>query len=290
MRPDLLEHEPVLVSTSLLSADVGIFTTINQSTTQNVDTTDVIYNFDGLAYIFFAIGVFIISVALTLLAIWKNLAVELKRIRKIKKFFSTFKETLWEIFTLVFDQENYQPTFCSIRIIWTSFSIACFFLIYGYFWNLMSTDQTVERTPQTIDSLKDLLYDPNFKEVTPVIAKMLYLYNILNHVSPYSDEGKIFKRMLETKEKSVLDVNLSNMNEKGPMDHFLEKLVAGKAAMLTVKFAIKIMSVVLPKVLGKVLMNDRNFHVSKNSFLQGTANCFYSRKINRHIKQYMDYR
>lgn len=290
LRPDSVPNEPVLISSPLVPADVGILTNVYKPTMHSADTTDVIYHFDVLSYTFFAIAIFFIIVMITTSVANKDILKGDRGFLSFQKVVLKVQETVWEIVTLIIDQEYFEPSIWSARIVWCAANIFCFVLIFGFFLNLLSTDQSVQRDTKKIDSIKDILYDPHFKEIRPVIFKPLYLYNVLKDVPPSSDEGKLFRHMKNIGNASIFDINMADANPNGPIREFISDIGSGKSALLTARYAMELVVLIIPKMLGTEETESKIFHVSKNSFLKGTLNIFYSKRIHPHIKQYMDYR
>lgn len=293
IRPDSLRYEPVFVSTPVVPADVGILTTTNQSTKLKTDTTDVVYNLDAQCYIYFSIIVFLVAVALTASSTLQTMDKRRQKKRRMRKILTRFKESCWQIISLVVDQENYISNTWSIRVVWVSFNITCFVFIFGYFWNLMSAEQSVSKEPPKVDSLTELLHDPQFKDMHPVALKMFYILTLLADVPPTSEEGILHKRMVNLGNKSFVDAEftkgpLAMLN--GPLRVVLNDLIAGKVALLCMAWALEMAEVLIPHLFGEASMKGRKFHMAKQSFLQGTLNAFYSKQINPNVREYMDYR
>lgn len=287
-----MPFEPVLISTPLVPADVGILTNVEKSTMQSADTTDVIYHFDVLSYVFFAIALSMIIVIVTAITVYNDIKTQKKAhgALLIRKVFISSQKTIWEVIALIIDQEYFEPINWSVRIVWNAANIFCFLLIFGYFLNLLSTDQSVQKDSKKIDSIQDLLYDAYFKDITPVILKPLYLFNVLKNVPSSSDEGKLFSYMQSKGSESILDIDISQMDLNGPIKAFVSDLAGGKSAFITARYGIDLVQL-LPKMFSDNQdFKTRDFYVSKQSFLHGTLNVFYSKRIHPHVKQYIDYR
>lgn len=256
LRADSLAFEPVIVSAALLPADVGILTTTNLSSQFKTDTTDVVYNFDDVSLLFFAVVIFIASVTITASSLLGFQAGG----NLTKKIVTKFKQVMWDIGRLVIDQESFDSKTWSIRFVWASLNIVCFVLIFGYFWNLMSTEQSVKKEPPAIDSLKDLLYDSQFRHIRPVLSKMFYLYNVLILVPPASDEGVLFKRMLRIGNTSIIESDASKgigAMSSGPLKGAVDDLIAGKVALLSILWVLETLELLLPKENRPLLAIDQ---------------------------------
>lgn len=290
MRADSLAFEPVFVSAAILPSDVGILTTTNQSSKYyKTDTTDVVYNLDSICYIFFALISVIVSVTIAGTPSPEN---DHKR-NRAWNVLTQFKRALWDIISLIVDQENGKSKNWTIRVIWSTFNIGCFVLIFGYFWNLLSTEQSVKKELPAVDSLKDLLYDKQFNHIYPMLSKMLFLYNVLVRVPPSSDEGKLFQRMLQLGNTSIVESDAAGglaAMTSGPLKVVVDDLTAGKAALLSIAWAIELLELLAPKIVDLATINNRKFCLAKQTFLQGTFNMFYSKKIHPNVRDYMDLR
>lgn len=275
-------------------ADVGILTTVNLATFLISDSTDVVHNFDYLFYIYFALIIFITSGVITTINISTLKSLKNRR-QWLLKLALVYKDSVWQIVTVIVDQENYQPKQWPTRLVWAAFNISSLVLVYGYFLNFMSTEQSVQKKSAVIDSLDDLLYDPVFKLITPVIIKALFEYNVLKSASKSSEEGKLFKRLSDNGNESILDVRVSTLGFRSwaasPLRKMLDELIEGKVALISTGWAEDNIELLVPKLFGDMMeTKKRTFHSSSNTFLRGTFCLFYSKQIDPRVRRYMDYR
>lgn len=286
MRPDSLPFEPVFISTPILSADIGILSTKNHSSIIYVDVTDVVNNVDNIGYIYLTLIIVLITILHTASDVLK------KRTKRFNYVLARYQKSIWGVFSVIIDQDDVQPKTWSAKFVWTGFGMASLVMVFGYFLNLMSTEQFVCNPTYAIDSLKDLLYDDHFQDVRPVVVKMLFLYGVLKISPPTSLEGKFFRGRMNN-QKSVVDIDMSTTNiayiTEGPGKDLLEELKTGKSALLMIRWAAELAEIVIPTVLQQFLSN-REWHTSKESFLPGTLNLFYSKKIDGRLRNYVDYK
>lgn len=241
---------------------------------------------DGVCYIFFAIIIFVVWVITTA----SSVIVKQSKKNRIRVVLIRLRNTIWDIMGLVVDQENFEAGTWSARIIWSSFNIVCFVLIFGYFWNLMSTEQSVEKKPPVVNSLQDLLYDKRFSHMYPLIFKTLFLYNVLATVPPSSDEGKLFQRILSTN-KSIFEFDPSKKEStEASVQVMMADAVSGKSAFLSMAWALEIYVLLLPKTIDDFDPKILVLNNAKQTFLRGLLSIFYSKQINPHMRVYIEHR
>ena len=136
-----------------------------------------------------------------------------KKRYKIKfRVFRHFAKYFWDFFMGTIDLA---PTVISKRlpanVLWTGIIIAIFYGFHMIFMSTLSADLTVKDPDKWINNLHDLLYDPEFKYVKPVIMSQLGMVQVLaTKTIPGSNERVLYERIVENRNDSMITFDVSN--------------------------------------------------------------------------------
>ena len=118
---------------------------------------------------------------------------------------------LWKYFRLTLKLFDVMHTSAlPPAVLMTSIAIS---ILYGYhmiLMNTLSSDLTVPVATRSIESLHDLLYEPKFQNVTPVIVRALNMLNLLSNARNGTDEYVLYRRILADPNNTIIDIDLSN--------------------------------------------------------------------------------
>ena len=120
---------------------------------------------------------------------------------------------LWKYFLLTLKRFDVMHTSAlSLAVLMTSIAISILYAYHMVLMNTLSSDLTVPVATQSIDSLHDLLYEPQFQNVTPVILRALNMLNLLINARKGTDEYFLYQRILADPNNTIIDVDLSNID------------------------------------------------------------------------------
>jgi len=139
--------------------DVMLSTKLTNETSSPTFVTDVIYNVDKTTYgLLLVVMLIVVTILTTSQWLLQKETVPLADVRR--RLLQLIRTINWKILGLIVDQEDFQPSLWSVRFLWFHVCLAMFILIFGYFWNTMSTDITVSRPATYIDSIDYFLDTP----------------------------------------------------------------------------------------------------------------------------------
>ena len=152
---------------------------------------------------------------------------------KIKSMVGMFIDSMWNYFMLSVDMAaSMILPYKSAVILWTSIVITFFYALHMVLMGTLSTDLTVPVTFQTIEYLKDLLYDPEFNDTQPIIFKQMNMYSLLKNSRNGTDANVLFEK-IRRNESSVVTVDVKDI-QGGMATVFglIEKAVDGEVAVI----------------------------------------------------------
>lgn len=289
IRSDGMMGEPVELAPVFGPADVAIISGLLPSRSKIVQVTDVVGNFDLTMYCYLCvllyflvtclIGSFVCNVVK-----WRN-GTKFNRGQIVKRISRIF----FELFRILVDQESFESSVWSHRLIWLSGTMTIFVVLLGYLLNLISTDLMVTIKPSQVDSLTDQISE-DFKEVKPYILKNYYLYGILQKTrkgSRLERLHELFKRYPDHQIEPRLDGNADEylkMNAKlypSFMTHF-------NASLLLPDYYWNTMFLPAgcqydPKIIKKL-------YCSKDTFANGNLHYFMNKKAGQGFKKFLTFR
>ena len=165
------------------------------------DLRDILYlwtNFTRDTWIYLVIALILAAI------LFQYIVYALSRSHPVQDVVKGFAHSFWDYFQLFVDLA---PTsvldFGSAVVLWTSICVSMLYAIHMILMGTLSTDLTVAIVPRSIESLQELLYDPLFKEIKPVIFRQMNMYNTLSHSRKGTDERVLFERLLATENDSI---------------------------------------------------------------------------------------
>ena len=118
---------------------------------------------------------------------------------------------LWKYFQLTLKLFDVMHTSAlSLAVLMTSIAISILYAYHMVLMNTLSSDLTVPVVTRSIESLHDLLYEPQFQNVTPVILRALNMLNLLSNARNGTDEYFLYERILADPDNTIIDIDLSN--------------------------------------------------------------------------------
>lgn len=151
---------------------------------------DCVDNISGVNYVVLFIFVLVITTLMVMAILLHD-----QRKLMMKHAFDSLSDVIWNIFNTLVNQESYEPRWHSIRLVWLAWCFGIFVIVFGLLINLISTDLVVQKQGRTLDSLQELLYDPEYSEHRLFILKQLYIYGVLKQAKQGSDLNKLFNRI-----------------------------------------------------------------------------------------------
>lgn len=187
-RTDGHRDVPVRFGPVTYPADVTLLSPRRPGFNYTIEVTDIVKQFDKLTLVFCFVVFHNVAATLTLMS--------LKRIKMRRKHCRLYVKWLMHICHVLLDQENVQKvTRWPLKILWTFFCVCYYITVFGYLFNLITTDMVALRKAPEVHSLDDLLYDERFKNHQPVIVQELYLYSLAKFSSPSSKLGQFYRRL-----------------------------------------------------------------------------------------------
>ena len=286
VRADTMDDSPVRLGPTLASADSAILgTKLTNETSSSPFVTDVIYNVDMTTYLFCLEWLLII---ITILTTSQALYYRILTWNRVKRSLVRIVRNInWNIFGLVVDQEDTQLNIWSARFLWFHVCLGVFFMIFGYFWNTMSTDITVSRPATYIESIDYFLETPADERRKPIVAKDMLFHSAAQRADPKTKLGQLNQIINDTPGCLIFN-DLSNMTRLAKsMDQFIHEVLDGKAVGIYPKFLVntcleRAFCTLRPETMTRV-------HTAKNSMTPGTLHPILSHRIPRPMFEYIEY-
>ena len=113
------------------------------------------------------------------------------------------------MFTLSIDlaPEIVSKQIVSMNVLWMAVVLGVYYGIHMILMNTLSADLSVTTEGRTIETLYDLLYDDQFKNLTPMATNFGNMLNVLERSKNGTDEKELYKRI--TERNGVLNVGFS---------------------------------------------------------------------------------
>ena len=233
VRPDSTPFEPGHFLTFAEIDDSPRIYSIRRES-KEIIVIDIMYlwtNFGVETWFYLLISLILCSFVFILISVIKENYPISSLIRSAAKL---LLNSFWNYFTLFVDMAATKvlPSKSAI-VLWTSVVIAIFYAIHIVLMGTLSTDLTVPVTLPSIESLSDLLYDPEFNSTQPVIFRQMNMYSVLKHSRVGTDERALFEKIASNENVSVKEIGMTN-HELGfstVMD-LIEQTVRGKVAII----------------------------------------------------------
>ncbi|KAI1294202.1 hypothetical protein HDE_06164 [Halotydeus destructor] len=277
--------EPVQHGDVLTGADLHVYSTRGNATSRNTDLFDVMKSFNPVTLVYYFVLLHILC------------AILIFAIRKLdtRWSWSTYKDTCWSYLTLIIGQDSCPNKSWSQRLLWLHLSFSAFFLIFGFFLNLISTDSIAEIRPAAIDTMKDIT-GPDFSHTKFHILKQAFFYNYLKHAPGISPLRAIYKK-LESNSKACKHMSDCSVLVFGGMEDgssmqqmmiFLKQCAEGKSAILYPRQGVD----GFLHNLGCRLepSTTANLHRSRDKIASGLLTSFHRQGLDERVTRYTSYR
>ena len=214
VRPDSVPYEPGTFLTFSEFDDSPRIYSLRTEPDEKI-VLDILYlwtNFDIDIWQFF---LFILILCVIMFEIIAIVLIRKVSIRKIRK---RFLNSVWSHFMLFVDlAPNQILPFPSATVLWTIICLAMFYAVHMVLMGTLSTDLTVPIVAPSIESLRDLLYEPKFRKFQPVIFRQLNMYSVLKNSRPKTDERVLFERIMAHPNESIRDIDTDHMERVAPV-------------------------------------------------------------------------
>ena len=286
-------HEPVYVGPTMMPSDQKIISYANATEKKSVEVIDWLFGFDQLSYKYFCIACYIFIVFLTFLSLTgctKSMLLILKLAN------SRFWRNVGQTNSLIMNQGGFDGyEVLSSRILLIAFGFFIWFSIDGIFSNLFQVEKTIEKLPPRIDSLKDLLDDPN---ITPAIPDGLWHLDTLRRASPETDEGKLWARINEKLPDSIIKWGFTEKTGSVTAEsvtRFLIPFFNRSLVLILDEFVLSKMKLVFCRVPIHTMLDMENVttldlcHLSKKTFGPGSLNIPISHHTPHPVRKILEY-
>lgn len=230
VRPDSVPFEPgIFVAYSTYAETPKIYSMKPERIPSN--TLDILYlwtNLDSQSWLYF---IYTLTLT-TILMIFIN-QIFLPTKNSVLLYISV--HWLWKYFQFSVRIFNWKTLMFSQFLLITSTVISIFYGYHLIFMNTLSSDLTVSVVPRSIESLRDLLYDPQFQNVTPVIFGALNMPNLLKNSRIGTDEHVLYQKIFSDKKNSIIDIDFYNTNTQhlaSKMSEVLKKTAQGLSIII----------------------------------------------------------
>lgn len=232
VRPDSTPFEPGIFVTSTMFADAPRIYSMRPQRLSS-ETVDILYlwtNF-SLEIWMYLISILTLTTILFLLLNHTFIPTE-SPIRYVmyQSFYWPWK--YFQISVRIFDFMH-DTSVLSLSVLMTSIAMAPYYGYHLILMNTLSSDLTVPVATRSIESLHDLLYKPQFQNVTPVIVRTLNMLNLLSNARNGTDEYVLYKRIIADSNNTIVDFDYSNI-DPGYIIGKLMKLIRDVANGLSV--------------------------------------------------------
>ena len=286
VRPDSLPYEPALIGPMFVAADAAIISGKSKKNRVNREILAFVIDVDPLVYAYFCMSIIVFSVCYTISLFlskenegedWDALTVG-----------QDFLKTIWESSAALLDPENY-----SCRILTFFFTLGLFFGIYGIFLNNVGADLIRKNGPPNIDSID--YFANNITDTKPVIAKKLYLLNLLKSEPRNSTLGRIWSLMEKEQNETIFDVDKDRFLA-GDQEYRMQTFARATDLLWEVQTRKK--AIIMPRTIAENAkrvgcsinpVNVSRLYISKDSFASGTLNSLMSHGIHPSIRQIIEY-
>ena len=239
-------------------------------------------SFDILTVTYVMISVILFTSVFTLT---EDLLVVKSRTRLLKRLLKTTYINIFKVFFSFVDQENFEASSISGRIIVWFFNLFLFFFVHGFVFGSMGADLVALIDPPVINSMYEFT---NTSQTQPVIIRQLFLIPLLKKAQPGTDLWHL-NSVLKSKNDSNIfsfDISQSFTKVQQSLTDLLEEVMRLLKAL------------VIPDLIwsiGKPLLCEtqpslaRKIRHSSNLFFPGVFTSIMSLKIDPHLRQYWNY-
>lgn len=288
LNPATTLFEPVIIGPPGGSSDLMLLSFVEELSPVEIEVADWFKSFDQVTYGY----LLIVSVIFVILFLFLGRRFSVERmIERSSGVFTDITETSGQVYKLIVGQEGFSPMTSGQRVLTVGFVLFIFFLVYGIFQNLLSTDKVAERQPHTIDHIHDVLPGGRFENSTPIAVDGLWYVQSLKTALPDSSTGMLWQQFLRSGSSSVLGIKGDYSSLSRNSFAALYNLYAGKSylvidADLFDAVTLKTLFCRTPEFLKPAY---RSVHFSQEHFAQGTLNMAISKSTNAGVRQILEY-
>lgn len=284
IRTDYLDHEPVTVGPIFGPADVSIISGKHSPTncTQNIISTTKTMDFLVLWY-FILIWLLIVGLLISFKVVIRTCRIpkhQLTNAHLYKIIKNTSVQSLWFMLGRNSNKVKYQMSWKTIIYFLT---LGQFVLLYGYHKNLISVDMTIVRSPQEINSIRDLLSQ---YKVIPKMFKLLFLKRLAIKSDPSTDLGQLGWKLRQHSDQYVLDWDFTS--QESTLKNFadlLEEIINHKTAVCAPDVGFEILKKVICATAENIVPS---LHHGSDTFARGSLAFFYSKHMQDVHRKFFD--
>ena len=284
VRSDTIGDTEVRLGPTLAAADSVIMgTKLTNETSSPSYVTDVVYNVDTTTYWLFLV---LAVIVLSLLTTSELISRKLFSLRRVRRHLAKLVKSInWKVIGLIVDQEDHQPSLWSARFLWFHFCIAMFVLIFGYFWNTMSTDITVTKPATYAESIDYFLDTTPEKRRKPIVFENLLFHTAAQRADQKSKLGQL-KHIMDTTPGCYMRMNPNDLITK-VLTMMSDGILAGKSVLIYPKFAVnsyfeRLVCTARPEMMTLI-------HTSKHSMTPGTLHPVFGLQLPHQMMKYLEY-
>ncbi|KAI1294200.1 hypothetical protein HDE_06162 [Halotydeus destructor] len=280
-----LENEPVKHGDVITGADVHVYGRKGELIARNTDIFDVVKSFDPVTLVYYFVLLHILCAVLVF---------------AVSKFdtrwsWSTYRDTCWSYFTIVMGLDNCRNQSLSQRLLWLHLSFSVFFLVFGFFLNLVSTDSIAQIRPRTIDKFTDI-FDLYFSDRTFHILKNAFFYNYLKHSPKGKPLAKLYNKLQSNSSNCehwyecpvIVFGDLQDSNTVGDLVKFMTRCSHGRSAVLFPRQGVdQILALYACRTFPEYM---RGLHRSNEVITSGSLTSFHRHGLDERLVRYTSYR
>ncbi|KAI1287982.1 hypothetical protein HDE_09651 [Halotydeus destructor] len=202
---------PVMFPTALQATSRG-----KAPTRATADILDMLQDFHMEAWAAVVTCMYIGITMVTLVTFWKRRNLLKSR---LSEWTMEWLGMCWHFALTIVDQEILSPTIWAIRLVWLSCCVTIFLVVFGFLLGILSTDESVEIPSKKIETIHDLIHEPEFKDRPLMMFTSLAFYEHL--IAPSKEKGvSILHDRLNRTDKCEADVPLEHCSfvETKPSD------------------------------------------------------------------------
>lgn len=211
---------------------------------------------------------------------------------KMVQFAKNLIQTLWQVYSLVLDQEHFKMSFLFSKVIWSLMNVAVLFFLFGFLINVMSSDIVVVERQKRINSVDDF-FDSDLAYVEPT-ALMEFWY--FEHLKTSAQDSKLRAIYDKINQKSECHSDYKQCKVfAGSMPWFeiVIERIRDADSNYTLLFPKEIFDHFLKPIL--CVTSDQNFdttqlHSSKNAIVEDLQVYFMNKRRSDLFKRFTDFK
>lgn len=154
---------------------------------------------------------------------------------KLKPYLNVALKSVWLMFGLLVDQEDHRPRSQSSRLLWIATAIVVLVVIFGYFFNVVSTDLVAERVQPVITSLHDYITNDLWRNHLSYAFKMFFFYSYIQTAPESTLAHALYQRTQRLHGDAVIEA--TDMHQLGTnLMKMIDDMLSNLAAVFMEKF------------------------------------------------------